>query len=96
MKNFNFTRRTLTLAVAGVVLSCTALAQPKTTRIIVAFPPGGPVDFVARTLAEPLSKELGHQVIVENKAGANGAIAAELVSRATPDGSTLWLTAWAQ
>ena len=94
MKNFNPSRRTLSLglACAALALSSAALAQPKTTRIIVAFPPGGPVDFVARTLAEPLSKELGHQVIVENKAGANGAIAAELVSRATPDGSVLWLT----
>ncbi len=92
MKNFYLSRRTLALAAAAAVLSCTALAQTKTTRIIVAFPPGGPVDFVARTLAEPLSKELGHQVIVENKAGANGAIAAEFVSRSLPDASTLWLT----
>ncbi len=62
------------------------------TRLVVAFPPGGPVDFVARTLGEQLGKELGTQVIVENKAGANGAIAAEYVARAVPDGSTLWLT----
>ena len=69
-----------------------AQAQPKVTRLVVAFPPGGPVDFVARTLGEQLGKELGTQVIVENKAGANGAIAAEYVARAVPDGSTLWLT----
>jgi tripartite-type tricarboxylate transporter receptor subunit TctC len=50
------------------------------------------VDFVARTIAEALGKELGQQVIVENKAGANGAIAAEYVSRAAPDATTLWLT----
>ena len=77
---------------AGFSSSSPAQAQPKVTRLVVAFPPGGPVDFVARTLGEQLGKELGTQVIVENKAGANGAIAAEYVARAVPDGSTLWLT----
>jgi tripartite-type tricarboxylate transporter receptor subunit TctC len=94
MNPYRSLRRALTLglASAAVVLSSTAIAQPKITRLIVAFPPGGPVDFVARTLSEQLGKELGHQVIIENKAGANGAIAAEYVSRAAPDGNTLWLT----
>jgi tripartite-type tricarboxylate transporter receptor subunit TctC len=59
---------------------------------VVGFPAGGPVDFVARTLAEPLGKALGAQVIVDNKPGANGAIAAEAVAHAAADGSTLWLT----
>ena len=87
-------RRAFTLAAATSALSlATGLrAQPKITKLIVAFPPGGPVDFVARTLAESLGKELGQQVIVENKPGANGAIAATSVSRAAPDASTLWLT----
>lgn len=94
MKNLRPFRRVLTLGLAGaaLALSSAAFAQPKVTRLIVAFPPGGPVDFVARTMAEQLGKELGQQVIIENKAGANGAIAAEYVSRSTPDGSTLWLT----
>ena len=69
-----------------------ALAQAKIIRMVVAFPPGGPVDFVARTIGEQLGKELGSQVIIENRAGANGAIAAEYVAHATPDGTTLWLT----
>jgi len=81
------------LAAAAVLAGPTAFAQDKITRIVVAFPPGGPVDFVARAMADQLGKELGgQQVIIENKAGANGAIAAEYVSRAAPDAHTLWLT----
>ena len=78
------------LGLAGIATG--ALAQGKIIRLVVAFPPGGPVDFVARAIGEQLGKELGAQVIVENKAGANGAIAAEYVARAAADGSTLWLT----
>lgn len=92
--NNQSTRRAFTLGLSAAALGALPLArsQTKTTKLIVAFPPGGPVDFVARSIAEQLGKELGHQVIVENKAGANGAIAAEYVSRSAPDASTLWLT----
>ena len=79
-------------ALSGLAASGAALAQGRTMRIVVSFPPGGPVDFVARALGEQLGKELGLTVIVENKAGANGAIGAGEVVRATPDGSTLWIT----
>ena len=95
MKPFqHLRRRTLHTLVAALVLAGApaAFAQDKVTRIVVAFPPGGPVDFVARTLGEQLGKELGQQVIIENRAGANGAIAAEYVSRSAPDAHTLWLT----
>jgi len=94
MKPIHQARRVfaLGLACAALAWSSAGMAQTKITRLIVAFPPGGPVDFVARTLGDQLGKELGHQVIVENKAGANGAIAAEFVSHAPPDGNTLWLT----
>lgn len=60
--------------------------------MIVAFPPGGPVDFVARSISDTLGKELGQTVIVENKPGANGIIAAEYVIKSPPDGSVLWFT----
>lgn len=95
MTPFPLTRRLLarTLATAlGLAMAGSALAQAKTTRMLVAFPPGGPVDFVARTLAEGMAKELGHAVIIENRAGGNGAVAAEAVMRAPADGSTVWLT----
>jgi tripartite-type tricarboxylate transporter receptor subunit TctC len=88
-------RRTFTagaVALAAAAMPPVALAQTKTTRIVVSFPPGGPVDFVARALAEQLGKELGHTVIVDNKAGANGAIGASDVARSPADGSSLWLT----
>jgi tripartite-type tricarboxylate transporter receptor subunit TctC len=61
-------------------------------RMVVAFPPGGPTDFVARLLADKLKTLIGRTVIIENRAGANGAIGAEYVARAEPDGSTLFLT----
>ncbi len=61
----------------------------KTVRIIVPVPPGGPTDFIARLVAERLNAMWGQPVIVENKAGATGAIANETVSNASPDGYML-------
>ena len=84
----------LTLLVAGPLLLAApcAFAQTKTTRLVVGFAPGGPIDFVARVLSEQLGRELGHQVVVENRAGANAGIAAEFVAKAAPDGQTLFLS----
>ena len=69
-----------------------AQSSNRPVRLIVAFAPGGPVDFVARTLAETLSRELGRPVLVDNKPGANGAIGAMETLKGEPDGSTVWIT----
>jgi len=56
----------------------------RAVRLLVGFAPGGPLDFVARALAERLSERLGQNFIVENRSGATGNIAAEAVARAAP------------
>jgi tripartite-type tricarboxylate transporter receptor subunit TctC len=69
-----------------------AAAQSKVTRMIVAFPPGGPVDLVARLIAEPMAKSLGTSVIIENRAGGNTFIAAQAVATSPADGSVVFLS----
>jgi tripartite-type tricarboxylate transporter receptor subunit TctC len=82
-------RALLALGLATVALGAHAQAWPsKPVKIMVGFPAGTSPDLVARTLAEPLSKALGQPVIVENKPGAGGNIAADLVAKAT-DGHTI-------
>ena len=61
-------------------------------KIIVPYPPGGGVDLTARLLMEPLAKELGQTIVIENKGGAGGLIGVEAMSHAPPDGYTLSLT----
>jgi tripartite-type tricarboxylate transporter receptor subunit TctC len=76
------------------VLAQTGTAYPaKPIRLIVPYPPGGPLDLVARALAEKLREPLGQTVIVENKPGAGGNIGTDLVAKASPDGYTLLLGA---
>lgn len=87
-----FAPRILALATLVILTAHSALAQTRPLKLLVAFPPGGPVDFVARTLSDQLGKELNQPVLVENKAGANGAIAADALIKSPADGQTLWLT----
>jgi tripartite-type tricarboxylate transporter receptor subunit TctC len=65
----------------------------KPIRLIVPYPPAGASDITARLIAEKLSKKYGVQVVVENKAGANGVIGTEMIARAAPDGYTIGLVA---
>jgi tripartite-type tricarboxylate transporter receptor subunit TctC len=82
-------------AAVALVLPHAAGAQAfpaKTIRILCPFSPGGGVDITARALAHELSAQLGQSVIVENKPGAGGNVAAAEVARSAPDGYTLFLT----
>jgi tripartite-type tricarboxylate transporter receptor subunit TctC len=92
MKNA-LTRRTTMLAPLAGLLPASAAAQgsfpSRQVQIVVPFPPGGATDLMARLLTEPMTRDLGQPVIVENKAGATGAIGATAVARAMPDGHTI-------
>ena len=86
---------TIVAIIAGLQCARAASTSPgqaypnKPIRYLVGFPPGGSTDLIARTAASKLAELIGQQVIVENRPGAGGTIAAELAARATPDGYTL-------
>lgn len=61
----------------------------KAIRLVVPFPPGGPADILSRAIGEKLTNAWGQQVVVDNRAGAGGAIGSEIVAKANPDGYTL-------
>ena len=83
--------RFVALVVLSFAVSSAASAQDRVVRILVGFPAGGSVDVVARLIADKMKDPLGQPVIVENKPGAAGRIAAETLKNAPADGSTLIL-----
>jgi tripartite-type tricarboxylate transporter receptor subunit TctC len=91
------THWTRTLAAAALTLaSVAAQAQAwpaKPIKLVVSYPPGGTLDAVARIIATPLSQRLGQPVVVDNRAGAGGAIGGDLVAKSAPDGYTVLLDA---
>ena len=82
------------LALAGISFCCPVAGQQypaRPIRMLVGFPPGGGTDIVGRIVAQKLSENLGQQIIVENRGGATGMIAAELAAKAPPDGYTIMM-----
>ena len=84
-------------ALASTAFVQTGFAQDvypsKPVHLLVPFPPGGAVDIVARTLGDELSKRLGQSIIIENRPGAGGTIAALATAKSPPDGYTLVVVA---
>ncbi len=82
----------LLLGLAATIWPRVSVAQTwptRSVRLVVPYPPGGPTDLVGRTFAAKLSEIWGQVVVIENRPGANGNIAAQLVARSAPDGSVL-------
>jgi tripartite-type tricarboxylate transporter receptor subunit TctC len=89
-------KTTLALAAALLSCACAAFAQSypsRPVRMLVTYPAGGGADLMARLIAPRMSEVLGQPVVVENKAGASGQIAADIVAKSTPDGYTIMLDA---
>jgi tripartite-type tricarboxylate transporter receptor subunit TctC len=85
-------RTVLTLSALGFAALASAQNFPaKSVRMVVGFPAGGPIDIVARLMSPKLGEAFGHQVIVDNRGGANGLIGGEFVAKSAPDGYTMIL-----
>ena len=78
-----------TLMLAAAPLAMAQAYPSKMIRFVVPYPPGGPLDAIARLLAEKMREGLGQQIIVENKPGAGGNLGADFVAKSAPDGYTI-------
>ena len=86
--------KTIVLALGLLVAVCAWGEEwpVKPVRFIVPYPPGGGTDVIARIMQQPLSEALGHQVVIENRGGAGGALGTEAAAKAVPDGYTFLFT----
>ena len=82
------------LAVSGEILGATLEYPQKGIKMVVPFPPGGSADIVARVISRRLADTVSQPVIIENKPGADGVIAADYVARSGPDGYTLFMATY--
>ena len=90
----HFPRRSLwAMALALFMSGVGAQTAPSTVKLIVGYVAGGPVDAAARVVAPALSRELGQTVVVENRAGAGGAVAGQTVVKSPPNGSEIFFAA---
>jgi len=80
------------LALAGAQAAWAQDYPTRPVRVVIAFPPGGPTDFVGRLVTDKMSAELGQRVYIENRAGAAGTVGADNVAKTDPDGYSLFLT----
>ncbi len=95
MKHSAPSRRTLlslALSLGMAAATSSAFAQDNTIRLLVGFPAGGSSDAVARMLAQGMQQELGRNVVVDNRPGAGGQIAAQALKAAKPDGTTIFMS----
>ncbi len=86
------TQRRHALLLCTLLAAPAAWAQARTLRLVVPYPPGGPLDIAARVLAQAVKDTLGN-VVVDNKPGAGGNLGADLVAKSAPDGNTLLMGA---
>lgn len=94
MKRSTFLRLALATLAALVVTGASAQPYPnRPVRVIIPFPPGGTLDTLGRALAQKLGEQTGQSFVVENRAGGNGIIGADIVAKAPADGYTLLFNA---
>lgn len=89
MSRFRVLARGLVAAGGLVIAVSSAVAQSQPIKVLIGFPPGGTTDIIGRIVAQELAEHSGRAVVVENKAGASGSVAAATVAKSKPDGGTI-------
>lgn len=93
MKRYTLSALAVLLLLGSPALSYAQEWPNRPIRLLVGYPPGGPADVTARLIAPHLTEALGQQIVIDNRAGAGGTVAATLLLRAEPDGNTIGIVA---